>query len=238
MRRMIQITKADLRGFLSDRRYWQPGHSEPKAFSDWVTAGWQALYAADGGQGGGSVWVRPDSRVREGHTEQVSGYWRAAPASVNGQAPGASVDQNIRPAAAGRDPVTGRPLLGQRGLPTEGGIGGGGRAGRPFGSGSNSPIPRPRSLDLPAPGRGTRAPARSPEELFGRSNPENRTSIGTEICGVDGGLAQMSDDFGGLTVGRPVSIYPNPSIPEACGSARHPMAAKHRAAEFRWSTHD
>lgn len=70
----VPVTEQDLREAMRDRRYWQPGHPERQAWSDWVTTGWQGLYPADGAARP-MVWVRPYRR--NGHP--VEGHWRSAP---------------------------------------------------------------------------------------------------------------------------------------------------------------
>ena len=60
---------------MRDPRYWQPGHPERQAFSDWVTEGWQVLTRAGEGLGGTrQVTVRAYHRNRLGQDEQVDGY--------------------------------------------------------------------------------------------------------------------------------------------------------------------
>lgn len=76
----VPVTEQDLREAMRDRRYWQPGHPERQASSDWVTTGWQGLYPADGAARP-MVWVRPYRR--DGHP--VEGHWRSAPMRDGGR---------------------------------------------------------------------------------------------------------------------------------------------------------
>ncbi len=76
----VPVTEQDLREAMRDRCYWQPGHPERQAWSDWVTTGWQGLYPADGAARP-MVWVRPYRR--DGHP--VEGHWRAAPMRDGGR---------------------------------------------------------------------------------------------------------------------------------------------------------
>ncbi len=87
MAERIRITETDLRYFMRDRRYWQAGHPERQGYVAWVTDGFRTLFGSSDGAGSGAVWVKPYSRTRNGHTEQVAGHWRAPPPTTEGAIP-------------------------------------------------------------------------------------------------------------------------------------------------------
>lgn len=72
----IPITHASLREAIRDPRYWQDGHPERKAYTDWVADGYQALEGSrlQNGEGRTMVFVSAYTRQRDGRTEQVSAY--------------------------------------------------------------------------------------------------------------------------------------------------------------------
>jgi len=75
----IPVSDLDLKEAMADPRYWDPGNPERAGFHDWVTKGWEALYPANGERpAGGTVQVRPYTRMQDGKQVQVSGYQRAS----------------------------------------------------------------------------------------------------------------------------------------------------------------
>lgn len=80
---MVPITEASLRAAMRDKRYWQTGHPERDAYSDWVTGGWSALEGSPhrNAEGSTMVFIRAYSRVREGRSEFVAGHWRGTSSS-------------------------------------------------------------------------------------------------------------------------------------------------------------
>jgi hypothetical protein len=75
----IPLTDLGLKNAMGDPRYWDPGNPERAGFHDWVTKGWEALYPANGERpAGGTVQVRPYTRMQDGKQVQISGYQRAS----------------------------------------------------------------------------------------------------------------------------------------------------------------
>ncbi|WP_203073516.1 hypothetical protein [Falsiroseomonas ponticola] len=167
-------------------RYWQSGNPERKAYVDWVTRGFQALYGEGNASKAGSVWVEPYSRMRDGRKEDVSGHWRSHKPGAGG------VDDATPIARRPRDDMF--PKHSEGGGPMGPGGGGGGTRPQP----GRPTQPTPATPAPPRPG------AQTPEELASRSIPENRTSRRTYVMRVPEGPEQMMPDFGAMTAGRPV----------------------------------
>lgn len=117
---------------MGDPRYWTSGHPERRAYTDWVTEGWQRLASSPHrtADGAATVFVRAYARVRNGRTEQVGAYTRSGHAGEGGSS-------DIIPIAAPRRP-DGRMRTGPLG-PDELDMGGGGGGARRVSPPSNQP---------------------------------------------------------------------------------------------------
>lgn len=169
---------------MRDPRYWTSGHPERRAYTDWVTEGWQRLASSPHrtADGAATVFVRAYARVRNGRTEQVGAYTRSGHAGEGGSS-------DVIPIAAPRRP-DGRMRTGPLG-PDELNMGGGGGAARRVSPPSNQPTaPQPPAAAM----RGAApAPTRSPtsvEEMRAGSVLENRTTLHTRIWRRSDGGAQ------------------------------------------------
>lgn len=92
---LIPLTETGLRSAMRDRRYWQSGHPEREAYVGWVSHGWRALEGSPYQDPSGSsvVFVQAYTRVRDGHTEQVSAHQRSAPARTGDNSAGGAHSQ-------------------------------------------------------------------------------------------------------------------------------------------------
>lgn len=87
---LIPLTEEGLRGAMRDSRYWQSGHPEREDYVGWVSHGWRALHGSPYQDPSGSpvLFVQAYTRVRDGHTEQVSAHQRSTPARTGDNAAG------------------------------------------------------------------------------------------------------------------------------------------------------
>lgn len=74
----IPINETVLRRAMGTERYWQSGHPERQAFSDWVRNGFSAVFPADRqASSGGTVFVRAYVRHQDGKPVQVAAHQRS-----------------------------------------------------------------------------------------------------------------------------------------------------------------
>lgn len=93
---LVPITEDSLRSAMRDPRYWRSGDPERQAYVDWVSGGFRALYGEGSQARGGTVWVKPYTRTRDGMATS-----RTSPAIGDRRRP-AMVASPVRGAAATR----------------------------------------------------------------------------------------------------------------------------------------